>query len=91
MLNANKTQCIFIGNRHLLSRVPLNSVIENEGDTITPSNHIKNLDVYFDRFMLFDKHINELTKKVVGTLVFISRISANLNKPSRIIVVQYSI
>ena len=38
--------------------------------------------------MLFDKHIDEMNKKVVGTLMFINRMSKNLDKESRIIVVQ---
>lgn len=88
MLNASKTQCIFIGSRQLLSHVPSNTVIKIHGETITPSNYVKNLGVCIDQFMLFDKHANELSKKVVGTLMFINRISSNLDKSSRIIVVQ---
>ncbi len=38
--------------------------------------------------MLFDKHIDEVTKKVIGTLMFLGRVSANLDKPSRTVVVQ---
>ena len=40
-----------------------------------------------DSFMLFDKHIDAVSKEVV-TLMLIRRISANLDKPFRIIVVQ---
>ncbi len=38
--------------------------------------------------MLFDKHINEVTQKVTGTLMFLSHVSATLDKSTRIIVVQ---
>ncbi len=38
--------------------------------------------------MLLDKHINEVTQKVTSTLMFLSRVSATLDKSSRIIVVQ---
>ena len=48
----------------------------------------KNLGVYIDKYMLFDVHINELTKKVMGTLMFINRISHNFDKSTRVIVVQ---
>ena len=88
MLNAGKTQCILIGNRQLLAQVPPNIVIQIDGDTLTPSNCVKNLSVYMDRFMLFDKHTEEMSKKVVGLLMFLSRISKSLDKPSRILVVQ---
>ncbi len=88
MLNSNETQCISIGTRQLLSHIPSNIVIKIDRDTIIPSNHGKNLGVYIDRFILFDQHINELSKIVVGTLMLINRISDKLNRPSRIIAVQ---
>ena len=61
MLNPKKTQCIFIGNRQLLSRISPNTFINCDGNRIYPSTHVKNLGVYFDRYMLFDVHITELT------------------------------
>ncbi len=39
MINPNKTHCIFIGNRQLLSRIPNNTTIKFAGNKITPSNH----------------------------------------------------
>ena len=88
MLNSSKTQCIIIGNRQLLTHVPSDTVIRIDGDTITPSNSVKNLGVYIDRFMVFDKHTDVMSKKVTGILMFLSRVSGNLDKPSRILVVQ---
>ncbi len=38
--------------------------------------------------MLFDKHTDEMSKKLFGLLMFLSRIIKNLDKPSRILVVQ---
>ena len=38
--------------------------------------------------MLFDVHITELTKKIMGTLMFINRVSDNFDQPTRVIVVQ---
>ncbi len=74
MINPNKTQCIFIGNRQLLSRIPDSTTIKFAGNTITPSNHVKNLGLYIDGYMTFDVHINELNKKVMGTLMYINRL-----------------
>ncbi len=71
-----------------LSHFPSNIVIKIDRDTIILSNLVKNLGVYIDRLVFFDKHINELSKNVVGTLMFINRISDKLNRPSRIITVQ---
>ncbi len=44
--------------------------------------------MYIDRFMLLDKHIHEITQKVTGTLMLLSRLSATLDKSTQIIVVQ---
>ncbi len=87
MLNSNKTQCIFIGTKQLLSYIPSDIVFKIDRDTIIPSSHVKNIGLYIDRFMLFD-NVNELSKKIVGTLMFINRISDKLDRLSRIIAVQ---
>lgn len=84
MINSSKTQCIIIGNRQHLSRIPANTVIKIDEDMITPSNHVKKLGLFIDQYMTFDKHSNELSKKVM----FINRIRINLDKQSRIIVMQ---
>lgn len=87
MLNYSKTQCIFIGNRQLLAHIPPNTVIKIYDDTITSSNFAKNLGVYMGRYMLFDKHTDVMSENVTGVM-FLSRVSGNLDKPSRIIVAQ---
>ena len=88
MFNSCKTQCIFIGNRQLLCHIPPNTTVNFNGNIIYPSKHVKNLGVYFDRHMLFDEHISELNKKVMGILMFASRISDKLDKKSRVMVIQ---
>ncbi len=72
MLNSKKTQCIFIGNRQLLTRLPLNTDIKLDDEIIIPTSYVKNLGVYFDRCMLFDRHVSEVTRKTVGTLRYIN-------------------
>ncbi len=88
LINPNKTQCIFIGSRQLLPHIPENTVIRFDGISIRPSTHVKNLGLYMDRYMTFDVHINELAKNVMGTLIYISRVSTNFDKSTRRIVVQ---
>ncbi len=80
MLNASRTQCIFIGNRQLLPKLPVNTTISIDNEIIIPSNHLKNLGLYMDKNMLFDKHVSEITKKVIGTLMCINRNSSALDK-----------
>lgn len=88
MLNSSKTQCTFIGNRQLLSRIPPHTALNFNGHIIYPSNHVKNLGIYIDRYMLYDVHINELNKKVMGILMYISRISDKVDKQNRIIIIE---
>ncbi len=88
LLNPAKTQCIFIGSRQLLSLIPTYTRVSFDGDSIHPSIHVKNLGVYLDRYMTFDVHVNELNKKVVGTLMHVYRISLNFERVIRTIVVQ---
>ncbi len=67
-LNSIQTQCIFIVNRQLLSRVTPNTTLNFNGHIIYPSNLVRNLGVYVDRHMIYDVHINELNKKSNGYL-----------------------
>ncbi len=41
IINPNKAQCIFIGNRQLLSHIPDNTTIKFAGNTITPATMLK--------------------------------------------------
>ncbi len=85
LLNPKKTQCIFIGNRQLLSPIPPETFINYDGVHIHPSTHVKNLGIYFDKYMLFDVHIDELNKKVMGVLMFLNRVSEHFDETTRII------
>ncbi len=49
---------------------------------------MKNLGVYIVRHVLYDVHINELSKKVMGILMYMSRISDKLDKQKRIIIME---
>lgn len=69
MINPNKTQCIFIGNQQLLSRMPDKKTRKFNGNIIIPSNHVKNFGLYTDEYMAFDWNVNELNVKVMGTHV----------------------
>ncbi len=88
LLNSTKTQCILIGSRQLLSLIPPDTRISFDGDSIYPSTHVENLRVHMDRYMIFDVHVSELNKKVIGTLMHIYRVSLNFEKGTRTIVVQ---
>lgn len=88
MINANKTQCIFIGSHQNIARIPENTKINFDGNVINPSIQVKNLGVHMDRHMRFDKHIDEVYKKTMGILMYLNRIKDRLNTNMRISVVQ---
>ena len=87
-LNESKTQCMFVGTRQYISRIPDDVKIRFGEVLIEPSNSVKNLGVHMDQTLSFKNHIDEMAKKVYGTLNFINRVGNNLDKASRINVVQ---
>lgn len=90
MLNTTKTQCMFIGCRGLISRIPPETCLWVDGTTIVPSDSVsvKNLGLYFDTHMAFDAHINNLSKKGFSAIIYITRLKDNFDRNARIIVIQ---
>ncbi len=88
LLNSKKTQCMFIGNRNLLSRIPSNTVIRVNDNLIQPSQYVKNLGLYFDQHMVFDKHISQISRKTYGTLMYVNRIKEVFSNDIRRTVIQ---
>ena len=88
MLNEKKTQVIFIGSRQYISRIPNDISINFSGNVISPSKQVKNLGVYFDNYMNFNIHIDEMTRKISGLLFYLNRIKDQLDSTIRTIVVQ---
>ena len=63
MLNVNKTQCMFIGTKRLLSQIPPYTHIHVNWNQIVPCKSLKNLGIHFDNHLQCDAHINELSRK----------------------------
>ena len=67
-------QCMFIGSRHNIAKIPDHLRISFDGNEIIPANTIKNLGVHIDGFMTFDTHMQEMRKKkVMGILIYLNR------------------
>ena len=88
LLNANKTQCLFIGTRAITRQIPENTTLTYANTTISPCKHIKNLGVYIDSHLTFDKHIYETHRKVMGNLLFINRIKDKFDSVTRKIAIE---
>ena len=79
---------MFVGSRQLISLIPPDLTINFGNTTITPLKSVKNLGVYMDQYLLYDVHVNHISRKVNGILMFLNRIKDNFEKSARIIVVQ---
>ncbi len=60
----------FFSNRQILSDNPPDSVLHFDGEIVSPITHVKDLGLYMDRYMPFDVHANEISKKVMETHVY---------------------
>lgn len=72
----------------MIKRIPEDTSIRYDSTTITPSKYVKNLGIYIDCHMTFDPHINEMYKKVMGTLLFLIRINTKFENNTRTMVVE---
>lgn len=88
LLNESKTQFIFFGSRQYISRIPLEISIKCNDTSIVPSKKVKNLGVYMDSHLTYDIHIDEMYKKVIGTLIYLNRVCGRFEEHLRIIIVQ---
>ncbi len=66
MVNLNKIQCIFFGSKQLSSHVSEDITGNVDGNRIRPNSNVKNLGLHMDRYLLFDGHISEISKKSHG-------------------------
>ncbi len=64
-LNARKTQCIFLGTRQIIPKIPEKTILQFYDTTNKPSSSVKNLGVHFDSNMTLETHVNEMSKKAM--------------------------
>ncbi len=64
------------------------TVIQACDAIIQPRDYAKNLEMYFDKHMLFEKHIQEISKKTFGIFMYINRIEDLFIWKTRISIVQ---
>ena len=88
LLNENETKFIIFGSNQYLSRIPEQTSINFNNVILTVSQKVKNLGVVMDSGMTFNFHIDELQRKVNGTLIYLNRVWERFEQESRIMVVQ---
>ncbi len=79
---------MFAGTRELLSQISPDTQMQVDKNLIIPSRSLNNLGIHFDNHMQFDTHINELSRKIYGTIMYINRLRDNCNKNTSICVIQ---
>ncbi len=67
-------QCISIGGRGNISQIPSSTCLKVDGRETAPSNTLKNLRINFDECLTCEKHINNITRKSRGTVMYLNRI-----------------
>ena len=88
LLNENKTKFIIFGSNQYISRIPEQTCINFNNISLTISQKVKNLGVVMDSGMTFKFHIDELQRKVNGTLIYLNRVWERFEPECRIMVVQ---
>jgi hypothetical protein len=78
VLNDNKTEFIFFGNRQQLRKLQPHH-LRVGSSTINPSTVVRNLGVLFDRELKFDKHVTKTCQTAYAYLRIINRAKSNLN------------
>ena len=88
LINTKKTQCMFVGTKGHISQIPPNTCLQVDGIKTFPSTSFKNLGIYFDSHMTFYTHVNNLSRKLFNTILYINRIKDHFNIKARKIVMQ---
>ena len=88
LLNEKKTQCIFFGAGQYIRRIPDSTKIIFNNNELSPLKHVKNLGVHMDCCMTFDTHMNAVNNKLMGTLIFLNRLTNRFDQNCRIMIVQ---
>lgn len=91
MVNETKTQCMFVGSRQYISKIPKDLTIKFGNNFIVPSTCVKNLGVHMDQYLLYDIHINKITKKITGILFYLNRINDRFELQTRTMLVQATV
>ncbi|CAF2088983.1 unnamed protein product [Rotaria magnacalcarata] len=86
-INANKTQCMFVGSPFFINKINNNLRLNFDGHKIAFSDNVKTLGVIFDKFLSFEKHVNDLCRKTKSTLIYIQRMQHKLDLATRTMVV----
>lgn len=87
-VNADKTQCIFIGSKYSRKDIPNEFYIDFDNEKVYPKNIVKSLGVWFDNNLDFDYHVDKLCRSLNGTLRYIHSRKQLLDEKSRHLIIQ---
>ena len=79
---------MFVGTRKMISLIPSGLKISFGNNHIIPSTTVKNLGVHMDQYILYDIHINYLSRKINGILMFFNCIKNKFTRSTRITMIE---
>ncbi len=71
---------MFVGTRGLLSEIPVGTHLSVDNVRIEPTDNIKKFRIYFGKHMMFEKHIDKTSTKILKTVIYINRIKEYFNR-----------
>ena len=84
-LNAEKTECMILGNRYKLDQLAsFNSIELNDSSTLSLVKKVKNLGVLFEQDLSMESQLKSVKGKAIGNLVNIARISKYIDRESKL-------
>ena len=88
LMNDQKTQCMFISTYQVLSMVLNNITVQLHETILQPTTYVINLGLHTDRYITFNKHISDNSKKVNGILMYVNRIKDYFNNENHAVIIQ---
>lgn len=79
---------MYLHSRQNIAKIHVNTTIIFEDSYIRPRTFVKNLGLHIDRFMTFENHVDNIHRKVMGTLIYLSHIKNRIPVETRISVIQ---
>ena len=80
LVNPEKTKMLLVGTRQLMNQLEAPIHINFMGETMTPVTEVKDLGMFLDSHLTYDKHIQALLSSCISKLRQIGRVKHNFDQ-----------
>ena len=80
LVNPEKTKMLLVGTRQLMNQLEAPIHINFMGETLTPVTEVKDLGMFLDSHLNYDKHIQALSSSCISKLRQIGRVKHNFDQ-----------